>query len=166
MDYFSVSWEYILFRDVEHSGTGYAPESVPTNSYHTRNQLPLIPTDSRNRLHFRPIPRCINSRNSRRFRFQSIPEFRELIPRAELILQCSTLRNRMTAQFPLNFLFSQIPHWIILRLAITGSHTSIRMVRQFIDIVHNQWDQFKIFKFCYKNFWSPLFLRRVEPDSS
>jgi hypothetical protein len=30
-------------------------ESVPTNSYHTRNQLPLIPTDSRNRLQFRLI---------------------------------------------------------------------------------------------------------------
>jgi hypothetical protein len=36
-------------------------------------------------------------RNSHRFRFQPIPELMELIPRAELIPQCSTLRNRMTA---------------------------------------------------------------------
>jgi len=43
-------------------------ESVPTNSYHTRNQLPLIHIDSRNRLRFRPIPCCINPRNSDRFR--------------------------------------------------------------------------------------------------
>jgi hypothetical protein len=47
-------------------------ESAPTNSYHTRNQLPLIPTDSRNRLQFRPIPRCINSWNSARFRNRMI----------------------------------------------------------------------------------------------
>ncbi len=44
-------------------------ESVSTNSYHTRNQLPLITTDSRNRLQFRPIP--------------EFPELIELIPRAE-----------------------------------------------------------------------------------
>jgi hypothetical protein len=43
-------------------------ESVPKNSYHTRNQLPLIPTESRNLLQFRPITRCINSQNSARFR--------------------------------------------------------------------------------------------------
>jgi hypothetical protein len=47
-------------------------ESVPTNSYPTRNQIPLIPTDSRNRLQFRPILRCINSRNSVRFQNRMI----------------------------------------------------------------------------------------------
>jgi hypothetical protein len=68
----SIKGEYILFRDVEHSGSGSAPESVPTNSYHTRNQLLLIRTDSRNRLQFRPISRCINSPNSVRFRNRMI----------------------------------------------------------------------------------------------
>jgi hypothetical protein len=192
-------------------------ESVPTNSYHARNQLPLITADSRNRLQFRPIPRCINSRNSvrfrnrmiivrfpysttgtciqfwngipgigsdsgipgivsrrnyaelygistdcgilvrnwiitwcrshdriileiaipesdgiprnsHRFRFQPIPEFclipeflfdsipefpelMELIPRAELIPQCSTWRNRMTARTSVYVFFGQRDKW-------------------------------------------------------
>ncbi len=66
--------DYILFRDVEHSGTGSAPESVTTNSYRFLESI-TIPSDSA--LHqfpeFRPIPPCINSRNSVRFRLASIP---------------------------------------------------------------------------------------------
>jgi hypothetical protein len=77
-------------------------ESVPTNSYHTRNQLPLIPTDSRNRLQFRRIPEShdhrtipllhyrhmhpIPERNSGNwFRFRNCTEFREFLPIPEFL---------------------------------------------------------------------------------
>ena len=42
-----------------------------------------------------------NSGNLAMFMFDLVPELTELIPGAELVPECSTLRNRMTAPFSL-----------------------------------------------------------------
>jgi hypothetical protein len=49
----------------------------------------------------------------------------------------------------LNIWFKQAAHLIVFHLAVKDRLPSILMVRQFIDVVHNQWDKFEILKLCY-----------------
>ncbi len=95
------SWAVILFRDVEHCriSSVNGTSSIPFPEFRP-DEISLIPRNSAqfwNSVQFLQLQLIPNPTNSRNSGIQSKRDQTEseLIPGAELVPQCSTLRNRM-----------------------------------------------------------------------
>jgi hypothetical protein len=122
----------------------FPPWISSTKSYHTRHQLPLMPTDSRNWLPFHPIPRCINSRNYYRFRNQT-----SALTRAHRV---HLFWTREPGPDPIHWMFLDLagPDWLkfldpdptywIFRDPDPDVHYTINIIREyFLCFAHLYW---------------------------